>query len=937
MSAAVRWFLLNSAIALAYFVFGKIGLAMALPPGYVSAIWPAAGFALAVAVVYGGSRVWCGILVGSALTNATVTGDFNLNTVALGIACGSTLQGLVGAAWLRRRIPDLIFDRPERLMQFFIVGVISCLVAASVGNLVLLMHGFTTMEQVPQSFVTWWLGDAFGVQIFVPLTLLALGPNAHWKRHRLSVGLPLLAAFSLCGVIYVFVKNADERQLMRTFAAMTEPFLYEIRSLDRNNGQALRQLAASYRVRAETPGPEFVVLADELRKKLPAFRAISWAPVLDAAGQANYPQLAARAGSLATLIRRPPGFAPSADGLAAPVTLVAPLAGNEAALGLDLLGEAERSIALRYAIETGDLAVTKPLRLAQDPDGPGGLLFAGPISSAGRASVLTAVIDLRLADTLLGKLGGVVWELREVLPGSDQVLWQSKKVNMPVFEAESHINRAGVYKQQHVSLGGREWRMVLYRPHSEFVREASVASMLVLFLALFSCGVFSSMVLIISGDRERVAALVAEQTAALNAEIAERKNYEIALESAKQSAEAANIAKSQFLATMSHEIRTPMNGILGMAQLLMMDDIDADERKSFVRTILGSGKSLLTILNDILDLSKIEAGKLELELSTFDPAALLDEIASLFREAAQKKGLLLVAYPTLDRARYLGDPLRLRQMISNYVGNAIKFSEHGTITLHLRELEGAADAPQSLLEFAVTDQGIGIPQDKLDVLFAPFVQVDGSATRRFGGTGLGLSIVRRLAQQMGGDVGVESRAGEGSRFWFRILVERVSLAAEARRVSRGPIAGAVIEAAAGPTSADWVLVVEDNATNRMVVTSMLARLAVNARCAENGQEALHLLAANRTEPSAAPPRLILMDCQMPVLDGFATTREIRRHEAEHDLPHQRIVALTAGAFDDDRQHCIEAGMDDFLAKPLVFEDLARILRDPGAATPPDPS
>ncbi len=894
MNSTIRRIALTIGIALGYFLLGKLGLALALPPGFVSAIWPAAGFAFAVVVVWGFRSSWLGILLGSVVTNATVGGGFTINTVAVCIAAGTTLQAVVGGIALKRLMPSLELNDPRQVARFSLLGIGSCLIAATVGNLTLLAHGYISLAQLPQSFGTWWLGDAFGVQIFAPLTLVALAPSAVWKQRRASVGLPLLTAFALSGVIYLFVRDSDERQLQRNFAAAVAPFAHDLQALEQDNGRSLRQLAASYRLRGQAPGAEFAQVAADIQKTLPHMQAISWAPV-DAAGQT------------------------------APIAMIYPLKGNEAAVGLDLLGDPVRAQAVRTALGSGQLAMTSALRLAQDPDGPGAVLLMAPIQSGAIQGVLSGVINLRLIDVALRRIPGIAWELREVSPVGEKPIHRSSTVTMPDFTGDTHLDRVGVYSQQHLKLGGKEWHMLLHMPHARLVAGAGNSSLLVLMLALFACGVVANFVLIRTGERERIEAEVREKTAALNAEIAERKTFQAALEQSKHVAESANLAKSQFLATMSHEIRTPMNGILGMAQLLLMDDVSNTERKEFVRTILGSGKSLLAILNDILDLSKIEAGKMELNPGPFDAVALVKDVANLFREAAKAKGLSLVTrveLPNSDQC-YMGDSIRLRQMLANYVGNAIKFSESGEVVISLRERqsegESANDAGTPLLEFAVSDQGVGIPKDKQAALFQPFVQADASVTRRFGGTGLGLSIVRRLAEQMRGGVGVQSNLGTGSRFWFTVCCPHVASGIEQRRADRRQM---LVAASGGPTArSGWVLVVDDNAINRMVAQNMLTRLGFTVRCVENGQEALDMLAAQTNDP----PCLVLMDCQMPVMDGYAATRTIRVLEAAAGRPRQRIVALTADAFAADRELCLAAGMDDFLPKPMAFDDLVRIV------------
>ncbi len=388
------------------------------------------------------------------------------------------------------------------------------------------------------------------------------------------------------------------------------------------------------------------------------------------------------------------------------------------------------------------------------------------------------------------------------------------------------------------------------------------------------------------------------------------------LERALHGTEAANQAKSQFLATMSHEIRTPMNGILGTAQLLMMPGMKESERQDYLRVIVNSGQTLMALLNDILDLSKIEAGRVELEALPFVPEHLMSEMRMLFAEEARSKGLQLDVHWAGDAdACFTADPVRLRQMLTNLVGNAIKFTARGSVILDGRV--SSSDADGVVLEFAVTDTGIGIPADKLPQLFQPFSQVDASTTRNYGGTGLGLSIVRNLADLMGGEVGIASQEGEGTRVHFTIRAGQVGKDVERRRVARVATVAAVAEAPAG--RALHVLVVDDNATNRKVVEAMLARLGFRSELAHDGAEAV------RRVTSGEAPDVLLMDCQMPVMDGFEATARIRRWEREQGRAPLPIIALTAGAFPEDRKRCVAAGMTDFLTKPVNLNALGAML------------
>lgn len=391
-------------------------------------------------------------------------------------------------------------------------------------------------------------------------------------------------------------------------------------------------------------------------------------------------------------------------------------------------------------------------------------------------------------------------------------------------------------------------------------------------------------------------------------DITERKKNELALIEAKQLAESANIAKSRFLATMSHEIRTPLNGILGMAQLLTMPNISEVERNDYAQVILSSGNTLLTLLNDILDLSKIEADKIQVEAIACTTEQILYEVTTLFTEAANKKTLKF-EYEVIENHGqvYMSDPNRLRQMLSNLISNAIKFTQAGKIKVEVKELERKLDS--ALLKFSVTDTGIGISDNKSSLVFQPFSQTDNSITRKFGGSGLGLSIVRGLALRMGGEVGFESKENEGSCFWFTIWVG-LSKQQEKQNYTIPDLGLRNTSKISG-----HVLIVDDSLINRTVITTILSKLGLTTSTAENGQEALNLVInGDRSD-------LILMDVQMPIMDGHVATTKIREWEKQNNLPRRPILALTAAAFNEDQQKCLEAGMDEVITKPVAVDNL----------------
>ncbi|MEP5937890.1 MAG: CHASE domain-containing protein [Erythrobacter sp.] len=602
-----------------------------------------------------------------------------------------------------------------------------------------------------------------------------------------------------------------------------------------------------------------------------------------------------------------------------PITYISPLEVNREALGLDLSFEENRHEALKSSRRTGKMTITKPITLVQDSAKGAGFLLVRPVYRPGAPN---QTVEQRLAASNGWSYAPIMARmlLADLTPRQGrafQITVRQAGAKGPAGliyssntrEDSQHVSQFS--KQTTIAIAGQIW-VVEWHSLPEFEQAASSDEPLLVLLGGVLLTLTLGALLFTLWRREaQVRLKVAEATQTLAQRDEERGQMLTDLRKARDESLAAAKAKSVFLANMSHELRTPMNGVLGFADLLMRADLPDNAHRQ-AEMIVRSGQAMALLLDDILDLSRIEAGKMVIAAQSIDPCEICNHVAQLVLPAAQKKGLTVEC--VVDKAipkAIIGDKLRVQQVLLNLAGNAVKFTDRGFVRITLN-IEGEN------LRFEVRDSGIGIEEALLETLFEDFVQADDSNSRLRGGSGLGLAISRKLAKAMGGTLTAASHIGSGSNFTFTIpLVEaatKPSNLSEVGSIGGGPVAGE-------DRSSIRVILAEDHDVNRMLVEEMAQDVEITLDCASDGQEVVAMI--EHAALNDLPYHLVLMDVQMPRMDGLQATKVLR--EKGYDEKSLPVVALTANAFPEDVQKCLRAGMQAHCAKPLTIERFEELL------------
>ncbi len=911
MKKALTWLLIAST---AYFITGKLGLLLAIPPGFASAIWPASGVALACVLMGHRSAAILGLGLGSFLINLSLASN-NFSDIstqglltAAFIASGAMTQAGVGAClFLRLLGSSPVIDSPKNIIRFiFVIALGTSLIAATIGVSTLYQFDTISGTNVTFSWITWWIGDSIGVVLFTPLILTFFSQQEQLPISRKwQTILPTSLIF--IGVLVLFTLSTEKRhqQMEAEINEAGQQFFFQF---DRNLKAGIETLAAYsglFNASTKVSWEEFVQFSLSVSNQREIFDGVGWTEIIEDKERSTFIEKIRQeflpnfnikeknaANEWITAIKRERYF---------PVIYIYPLETNAAAVGFNLGSKESRLKTLLHAKASQTPQATPPIRLVQEKGAGLSTIIYYPVirrnytnnADSNQGTFLGYISGVIRIQRLLGDLLDQVKANQFDLSLSDIT---DKEQSVLIVEPSEGPLQGFLPVIQKFDFAGRVYQVEFFANQNFKLTSKDWASFMILTIGFIFAAILQAFILLLTGRTESIKLEVAAKTRDLLL--------------ATKTAEKASRAKSEFTANISHELRTPLNAIIGLINQCLKTELNEKQRDCLSKARLAS-ETLTGIINSTLDFSKIEAGKLELDFTPFNFPHLLNKIAAIFGHKAKEGELeFAIDLPNSIPVMLIGDQLRLEQILLNLLGNAFKFTPAGEVRLKIN-IENETESNTTIC-FQVIDTGIGIPADKQASMFESFHQVDSSTSRKFGGTGLGLTISKKLLQLMNSDIHYKGQENIGSNFQFSIsfeLADTKRMTVQDFQLLNDALSEKTVSPAAPPTvlANKKILVVEDVELNQVIVREILKEYQASVSLAGNGREALEILQQSHNFD------LILMDIQMPEMDGYEATQAIRE---DPGLAHLPIIAMTANAMKEDVDQCLAAGMNAHIAKPI---------------------
>ncbi len=898
-------------MTIAYAVIARLALLMAVPPAYASPMFPAAGMALVFVLVYG-QRAALAVIAGSLIVNVVLNPLRGAGVAEVVIALGAGAQALVAAALVRRWVAQpLTLSAPSDIVRFYVFGAaVGCLVNASVATAALGLSSVVPVHSLPMTWLTWWIGDTLGTLIGAPLLLTLIGrPREAWAPRRRTVGATLAIVTTLLVATTLQVAHWDDERVQISFARDAENASTGLASQLNTPLHALEAMRGLFAGSVEVDASELHMAADHWLNSDGNLQALGYlervslsdVPAFEARmrsrGLADY-RVVDRTASNARVPSR------AADVFAA--RLVEPVAPNQNLLGVNALSIPASKAAIEAAVRSDQPVATAAFLLSQDPvdSHKRGVvvyraLYRGdPGTEAERVAAARGVVfvTVRVEDLLRGVLAHAPAHLNFCVTDTDPTAAVRHL-------AVSDLCADGPNRLAHrrlLDFAGRHWELKVTASVASADTSAGERHYAWLFssVGLLTTAVLGALLLTVTGRARLIEMAVQERTVALEQQVRER----IEAVRAREAAEASNRAKSDFLSRMSHELRTPLNAMLGFAQLLELENREplGPTQRGWVGQIRQAGWHLLEMINDVLDLSRIESGNLRMELEPLNMPELLAGTRPLVQQAADQRGITIEEHLSADASHVRGDATRVKQILTNLLSNAVKYNIDGGRIRVSSQVRG------DRVELMVADTGLGMSTQQMTSLFQPFNRL-GQELSSTEGTGIGLVISQRLAELMGGDLSAASDVGQGSL--FILALPRAT-----------PEEAAAQQPALAADRSGYhhrrVHYVEDNETNVEVMRGMLAqRPQVDLRVSGNGLDGL---AAIRTQR----PDVLLLDMHLPDISGLELLRHLKLDPETRGIP---VIVVSADALPTQIEEALQAGAHRYLTKPVNVGELLEAL------------